>query len=85
MALNSAEEHMLRCALVYADELGWPVFPCKPNQKVPNCPHGVHDATTDTERIERWWGSHPNDNIGLACGIHLDALDIEIADPLRET
>jgi len=37
-------------ALTYASR-GWPVFPCKPDQKIPATRHGYRDATTDPERI----------------------------------
>jgi hypothetical protein len=30
--------------------------------------HGVHDATTDPERIREWWAACPDANVGIACG-----------------
>lgn len=36
--------------------LGVPVFPCRPNSKAPATPHGFQDATTNTARLEAWWG-----------------------------
>ena len=35
-------------------ELGWYVFPCKPN-KSPYTTHGMKDATTDPVVITHWW------------------------------
>lgn len=31
--------------------------------------HGVLDATTDHEVIDRWWSRTPSANVGLACGV----------------
>ncbi len=55
---------VLDAALAYA-ELGYPVFPCAPDAKIPITSNGFKDATTNIEQIESWWESHPNANIGL--------------------
>lgn len=47
---------------------GWFVLPVLENAKLPATSHGVHDATTDPERIKRWWEQNPNYNIGIAAG-----------------
>jgi len=39
--------------------------------------HGFHDATTDPERIAKWWRKHPGHNIGLATGHRFDVIDID--------
>lgn len=39
--------------------------------------HGLKDATTDAERVARWWTDMPNANIGLATGDGFDAVDID--------
>jgi hypothetical protein len=57
----------LAAALAYA-ERGWSVFACKPGLKVPATPHGVKDATTNTETLAAWWTRWPDANIALACG-----------------
>ena len=54
-------------ALIYAS-WGWSVIPVLENAKLPATSHGVHDATTDVERIKRWWEQNPNYNIGIAAG-----------------
>jgi len=54
-------------ALTYARS-GWFIIPLKPGSKSPLTPHGVYDATTDEQQIQRWWSAQPNANIGLACG-----------------
>lgn len=66
---------MLQAALWYAD-LGYPVFPCAPGQKTPLTGHGLLDATTDAERIERWWTQHPDANVALRTE-GLVAIDID--------
>jgi hypothetical protein len=68
-------------ALAYAAR-GWPVFPLRPAEKVPLIPkaaggNGVHDATTDPDRIRAWWEKHPTANIGLACGVACWVLDVD--------
>lgn len=47
---------------------GVPVFPCVPGQKRPLTPRGFHDASTDPEQVERWWGRWPDANLGLPTG-----------------
>ena len=58
---------LLEFALKYAS-LGWQVFPCVPNQKVPLTAHGVKDAISDADQIRAWWAKWPNANIAVACG-----------------
>jgi hypothetical protein len=70
-----------RCAAEYTS-WGWPVFPLARHEKIPAIPkakggNGFKDATTDTERIARWWGRHPDHNIGLATGHRFDVIDID--------
>jgi hypothetical protein len=48
---------------------GLAVFPCQPHGKEPACDTGLHAATTDRERIDRWWHAFPNLNIGIATGM----------------
>jgi Bifunctional DNA primase/polymerase, N-terminal/Primase C terminal 1 (PriCT-1) len=47
---------------------GLAVFPCQPRGKQPACDAGLHAATTDIERINRWWKAFPELNIGIATG-----------------
>ena len=56
----------LRKAALVCAELGYPVFPCVPGDKIPLTQHGFKDATTDPDQIERWWDQHPLANIGIA-------------------
>jgi Bifunctional DNA primase/polymerase, N-terminal len=55
---------------------------CDRPAKHPLLRHGIHDATTDTDRIGRWWRCWPQANLGLATGICFDALDIDGPDGL---
>lgn len=43
-------------------------------------PHGLKDATTDTDRINRWWNQYPDANIGLATGAASGVFAVDI-DP----
>ena len=69
---------LLEAALAYAS-WGWPVLPILPNSKLPACAHGVHDATTDTEQITRWFADRDDLNIAIAAGSKsgLVVLDID--------
>jgi hypothetical protein len=58
---------MLDEALAYA-AAGWPVFPCRPGQKIPATRHGCLDATTDPHVIGRWWRVMPDANVAIATG-----------------
>ena len=61
----------------------WSSFDCSCQQL--GCPHpGEHprsqrwreEATTEPLRIERWWGRHPEANVGLVTGVVFDVLDV---------
>lgn len=39
--------------------------------------HGLYDATTDPERIERWWSNSPQANIGIRTGLQVDVIDVD--------
>lgn len=65
--VQQLEPLTLKTALRYA-AMGWPVLPLVPNRKVPATAHGVHDATTDEERIRKWWTENPAYNVGIAAG-----------------
>jgi hypothetical protein len=50
---------------------------CDRPAKHPLVRHGVKQATTDPDRIGRWWHRWPAANLGLATGVVFDALDID--------
>jgi Bifunctional DNA primase/polymerase, N-terminal len=50
---------------------------CDRPAKHPLLRHGVKEATTDPDRIGRWWRRWPQANVGLATGICFDALDVD--------
>lgn len=72
---------LLEAALAYA-AMGWPVFPCKPNEKVPAgevVPHGFLDATTDPTKIREWWALNPSYNVAIATGAPgPDVVDVDV-------
>ena len=57
----------LDAAIEYASK-GMAVFPLKAKGKEPMTAHGVKNATTNFDTIEKWWTRYPNANIGIACG-----------------
>lgn len=67
-----------QCALHYATEYGWKVFPCQPGGKIPATKHGCKDATTDPDQIKAWWTQSPEANIGLACGAESGVVAVDI-------
>ena len=71
----------LRQALTYARR-GWPVFPCRPGEKVPATRHGFRDATTDERHITAWFGPGRDWNLAIATGAPgPDVLDIDQHGP----
>ena len=58
----------LDAAIEYASR-GWAVFPLKARGKDPLTAHGVKDATTNFDQIEKWWTKNPNANVAIACGL----------------
>jgi hypothetical protein len=50
---------------------------CDRPAKHPLLRHGVKEATTDADRIGRWWRRWPQANVGLATGVVFDVLDID--------
>lgn len=72
--------HFIRAALELAAR-GWRVFPCKPGRKEPATRHGCLDATTDVDRIRRWWRATPMANVAIATGTPgPDVVDVDIKD-----
>lgn len=62
---SSPPSRLPDAALWYADQ-GWPVFPCRPGEKVPLICGGFKKATTAPRIISAWWAGTPDANIGLA-------------------
>ncbi len=54
---------------------GWAVFPC--DGKRPRTDHGLHDATTDQDKLDHWQQIWPDANIGLSTG---DASGVFVVD-----
>lgn len=69
-------EALTEAALWYARQ-GIAVFPITPDGKRPCTRHGLLDATTDTDTINRWWTTNPTANIGLPTGHQFDVIDVD--------
>lgn len=77
MTSRSREANQLLSAAREYAERGWSVFPLVPREKRPLTQEGVHDATTDRNKILEWWQLFPEANIGLATGDPVDVLDLD--------
>lgn len=55
-------------AALEAAARGWPVFPLRPGSKVPAVKRWESQATTDPDRLARWWTTSPQRNPAIACG-----------------
>lgn len=75
--IDTAPARLHESALVYAS-WGWPVFPLKPASKTPATRNGFRDATSDVARIDAFWGSNPECNIGVATGHFFDVVDVDV-------
>lgn len=50
---------------------------CGSPGKHPRTKNGVKDATTDVEKISKWWAKWPDANVGIATGEGLLVLDVD--------
>lgn len=71
---------LLAAALGYAAD-GLEVFPVNEATKTPYTTHGMNDATTDAEQIERWWASFPKALVG--CRVPEDVVILD-TDPRHD-
>lgn len=65
--MEGEERTPLQAALHLAEEMGYPVFPCR-EDKTPYTEHGFKDASRSIEQIIMWWTEHPNALIGVPTG-----------------
>lgn len=73
-----AQPGALAAAALWYAERGIAVFPLRPTTKVPLAgSRGFKDATTDRERIHRWWRTTPQANIGMPTGQQWDVIDVD--------
>ncbi len=68
---------LLKGALLYAGR-GIAVFPCEPVGKRPLTAEGFLEATTDDERIRRWWGRWPQANVAIPTGERSGLLVLDV-------
>lgn len=73
--MSKKKNNLAKSAHHYA-ELGYPVFPCRPDTKEPLTDHGFLQATTDENQIERWWRENPRANVAIDTN-GLAVLDID--------
>jgi hypothetical protein len=68
----------------YATGLGFAVFPCVPDRKVPATPDGFKAATRDPDRIKTYWSQNPRANVATATGaisqIVVIDLDVDVEE-----
>lgn len=78
-ARTEALSRTAQAALAYA-ALGWLVYPAERRGKRPLYNGWLQDATTNRDRIDRWW---PRDegapNVGAVAGELFDVIDVEAA------
>lgn len=81
-ALNTAQSMPLANAAPYLASNGWPVFPFAAGGKTPLNEHGLSEASTDAQQVERWWARWPKANIGVATGARsgFDVIDVDLRD-----
>ncbi|PKQ59757.1 hypothetical protein B5566_02635 [Mycobacterium sp. MHSD3] len=48
--------------------------------KTPATPNGFKDATTDVDRVRRYWDANPAAGIGLATGHAFDVIDVDLPE-----
>lgn len=65
---------MHHAAVRYASR-GWAVLPLQ--GKIPWTRHGLRDASTDPETIDRWWWQWPTANVGVAVPDRFIVLDVD--------
>jgi len=69
MTTQNKDTRFLRAALRYA-ELGFRVFPLKPESKEPLVKDWPNQATNDRKIIQEWWSKYPNANIAILTGYY---------------
>lgn len=72
-----SETKSLKSSALHYASMGWKVFPLRPGAKTPATRNGFKDATTDYAKIESWWTSNPDYNIGFATGDNLFVIDVD--------
>lgn len=70
-----------RAAIAYATKFNWAIFPLKARDKTPLIPEWQKRATTDTQKIHKWWLRWPDANVAVACGLsNLVVVDLDVKE-----
>lgn len=79
---NASEETSPKEAALKLARAGVAVFPVKAGGKVPDCPNGFKDATTDLDQVAEWWEKRDDRNLGVPTGekSRLYVLDVDGPD-----
>jgi len=73
-AATSCSTLVMATALAQQGMYPFPVY----ENKVPACPHGLNDGTSNTDEVRQLFLKHPAPLIGVRTGITIDVLDIDI-------
>ncbi len=79
MAFEAERQVRLEAAAAYV-AAGHPVLACVPGAKAPlgsACPHGLLDATLDTDVIATWLARSPVPNLAIRTGVGCDVVDFD--------
>lgn len=58
----------LKDAAMQYSELGWRVFPLRPNSKLPQIKKWPTKATSDRRQVDNWWTKWPDANVAIVTG-----------------
>ncbi len=72
-----SETSLKQAAINYA-RLGFRIFPLKDREKTPRIKSWPNQATTDADKIAKWWSMWPDANIGLATGTKSEVFVVDV-------
>lgn len=72
---------MKRCALAYAERLGWAVFPVAGDCRRPLIKGGCHAASSDAQQVARLFGREANIALATGRASGVMVLDVDVKGP----